>query len=208
MSLWQSLLRQFFSRPCPLCAQQLLGEVGLCKACTLNIHPRVVPYSSLSSVNDEPCLISLGRYRELKRAIHAFKYGGARELAQPFGKLLAKTIPDEWQIHGVLSVPIHSSRERERGYNQARLLAEVIADELEVPFVDALTRPRAGVQQAKQDAITRRKASNPYQVCELVPVGTLLLVDDVLTTGQTLRFCRDILIEAGAEDIRYATIAY
>lgn len=202
-------LRTLLPRPCPGCGAQLGREVGLCPACRAELRPRLESHSPLAP-RPVPHLITLGRYQGIgRRAVRALKYGGVRDLAVPLGQALGRGVPqDKWQIHGVLAVPLHASRQRERGYNQAELLARQISDELQVPFVDILRRTRATSQQAKRHAAERQHAlDGAFAVQGLVPVGTLLLVDDVLTTGATLLACRDVLLQAGAEELKFAVVA-
>lgn len=204
----RDFLRLLIPRRCVGCEAQLGREIGLCAQCRAELKPRLESHSPLSP-SVTPHLVTLGRYGQIeRRAVRALKYGGARELARPLGEQLAQGVPPEWRIHGVLAVPIHPQRLRERGYNQAELLAQEISDALQVPFVDILHRTRATPQQAKLSGQERLHAlDGAFEVRGIVPVGTLLLVDDVLTTGSTLKACRDVLLAAGAEELKYAVVA-
>jgi predicted amidophosphoribosyltransferase len=99
-------------------------------------------------------------------------------------------------------VPLHSARERERGYNQAAALAEALASELAAPrWPGALRRTRATAAQAQLGGPARRRnlagafcAAHP----ERLAGRRVLIVDDVLTTGATLEGCLDVLAGAGA----------
>lgn len=202
------VLRRLLPRACPGCGAQLGREIGLCVACRAELRPQVEKHSTLQG-RVEAHLVTLGPYRGVtRRAIRALKYGGSRDLALPLGQSLAQGIPADWQVSAVIPVPLHRARARERGYNQAELLAAVIADTLQVPCVPVLTRTRATAQQAKQHAAAR--ASNlagAFAVSGVVPSGTVLLVDDVMTTGATLLACRDALNQAGQQTIKYAVVA-
>lgn len=177
------LLRLLIPRRCVGCEAQLGREVGLCPSCRAELRPRIESHSPLCGAVT-PHLVTLGRYGQIqRRAVRALKYAGVRELAKPLGQKLGQGVPQEsWQIHGVLAVPIHPKRERERGYNQAELLAREISDVLQVPYIDILYRTRHTAQQAKMSAEQRQHAlDGAFEVRGIVPVGTLLLVDDVLT---------------------------
>lgn len=202
------LLRRLLPRPCPGCGEQLGRATGLCTRCRAGLRSRTEQHSPLSPT-PVPHLVTLGRYQGvLRRAVRALKYGGARDVAGALGSALAAGIPADWQVAAVVPVPLHSSRQRQRGYNQAELLAQAIAAELGVPCLPVLLRTRATAQQAKLHASERgANLAGAFRVRGPLPTGTLLLVDDVLTTGHTLQACRDALSAAGAGDLKYAVVA-
>lgn len=207
----EDLWRLALPRRCPGCDQQLGRMAGLCAQCRAELRPRTERHSTLSPY-PSPHLVSFGRYQgPARRAVRALKYGQAREVAPILGAGLAAVIPAEWQIVGVVPVPLHPQRERERGFNQSALLASAIADVLEVPYAPAaLRRARRTQQQAKLSGTQRRSnvagafVADASQLSE----GAVLLVDDVLTTGHTLLACRDALAEQGVEEFYYAVTAH
>lgn len=207
----EELLRLALPRACPGCGGQLGQAAGLCALCRAELKPRVERHSPLSPL-PQPHLVSFGRYGgPARRAVRALKYGQAREVAPILGAQLATAIPPQWQIVGVVPVPLHPLRERERGFNQSGLLASAIADALEVPYAPAaLRRERRTRQQAKLSGTERRSnvagafTADASQLSE----GAVLLVDDVLTTGSTLLACRNVLAANGVEEFYYAVAAH
>lgn len=182
----------------------------MCAACLAKLQPRVENHSMLSA-KPTPHLVSLGRHAQvLKRVTHAFKYGSQRELAPVLGGLLASGIPADWNIQAVSAVPMHSRRQRERGYNQAELLAQEVARALGVPYLETLERRWSTRQQAKLSGAQRQhNLDNAFALATPrynIP-RPLLLVDDVTTTGATLLACREVLKEAGIEPIYYAVLS-
>lgn len=162
----------------------------------------------------------------VRGALHQLKYAGERRLAEPLGEAVAR----RWSRVGVganvvVPVPVHAARERQRGYDQAVLIAEVAARELRLPFVRALERARATVAQFELDR--ERRSSNvrgAFRVREASGAsvrraamgadGTqgiagqwILLVDDVITTGATLAACAMALEEAGAFAVSAVAVA-
>lgn len=156
-------------------------------------------------------VLSVGPHRRLLRdAIHAFKFEGARELAEILGTAL-----DDGLIHAqitpdvVVPVPLHERRLRWRGYNQSALLAEVIATNLGVPHELLLTRTRHTGTQVGRDAAARRTAVERAFAADGVMVNArrVLLIDDVVTTGSTLSACAEALMDAGASFVIAACVA-
>ncbi len=151
----------------------------------------------------------------VRAALHALKYAGERRLAQPLGAALAT----RWLHAGaggdlVVPVPVHAARARERGYDQAVLLADVAARDLGLPFGPILERHRPTVRQFDLDRGAR--AGNVVGAFRLVAGSHgerplegrwVVLIDDVVTTGSTLIACAATLIEAGALGVSGLTVA-
>lgn len=206
---YAALARMLLPRACPGCGQQLGPEAGLCCGCRAALRPQVQAHSPLRS-RAEPHLVTLGTYRgPLRRSVRVLKYGGARDLAGVLGGALARGVPPEWGVSAVVPVPLHVTRQRERGFNQAELLAHRLAQELGAACVpQALTRPLQGPSQARQQGAQRQSLQGHFQAdLRSLPSGAVLLLDDVLTTGRTLLACQGALKEAGAGELYYAVVA-
>ncbi|MFC4638574.1 ComF family protein [Deinococcus hohokamensis] len=206
---WTALARSLLPRACPGCARQLGAEAGLCPGCRAALRPQLQLHSPLLA-HPAPHLVSLGLYRgPLRRSVRALKYGGARDLAGVLGSALARGVPPAWEVRAVVPVPLHAARQRQRGFNQAELLARAVASELGVPCVPrALSRQKASASQARQQAAGRQDLHGHFQAHpQLLPPGMVLLVDDVLTSGRTLLACRDALLEADIPALSYAVVA-
>ena len=151
----------------------------------------------------------------VRAALHALKYAGEQRLAEPLGRALAT----RWRHGGaggdlIVPVPIHATRARERGFDQAVLLATVAARELRTPCAQILERTRPTVRQYDLDRGSR--AGNVAGAFSLIggarngrPLSGrwVVLVDDVVTTGSTLVACAAPLIEAGAIGVSALTVA-
>jgi ComF family protein len=158
---------------------------------------------------------SFGAYTpRMSRAILLLKYGNVAPLGAWFARILADLVPkqsEDFAADAVVPVPLDQARFRERGYNQAELIAKPLARLLGIPFRSYLlvrTRPRPNHLR-----LTRRErwetVRGAYAPCERAPVDKLrvLLVDDVFTTGATLDACSRALKGAGAARVVGLTIA-
>ena len=139
-----------------------------------------------------------------RSALHALKYDGERRLAGPLGALLA----ERWRRAGiggdlVVNVPVHRGRLRERGFDQAELLARSYARQIGLPFAPALAR---ATETRKQHALGRTaRAENvaaafvvPERLRGVVAGRWIVLIDDLVTTGATMTACGAALREAGS----------
>jgi len=158
---------------------------------------------------------SAARYEDVVReALHAFKFRGRRALAAPLGDLLVEAMEGRLPA-GVpallLPVPLHPRRERERGFNQASLLAWRVGRAWQCPVRDdVLARAVATHSQTELDAPARRaNVRDAFRLRrpELIAGRHVLLVDDILTTGATLSECARCLREGGAAAVGALTVA-
>jgi ComF family protein len=132
-----------------------------------------------------------------------FKYGGYFGLAQPLGNLMLAAWP-RWQcpVDLVVPIPLHTARQRERGYNQSELLARFLERHLDWQVETAAlkrsrrTRPQVGLNNVERQANVRGAfIADPA----LVRGRQILLIDDVHTTGATLVAAAEVLLAAGAK---------
>ena len=149
-----------------------------------------------------------------RRLILQFKHGDRTELARLFAPMMARAGA------GVLSgadwlvpVPLHRSRLRQRGYNQAALLARAITRLSDVPtLVDALRRPRKTAPMghfsaAKRDQVMRGAIIKNERRLRQVAGRAIVVVDDVMTSGATINACAEALLAAGAAKVDALVIA-
>lgn len=152
---------------------------------------------------------AVGRYDgTLRSIIHALKYEGRRSLAVPLARMMREHGADllTW-VDAVVPVPLHPSRQRARGFNQAADLAR----HLGIPVSPALRRVRATLSQAALPSARRhgnvRGAFAAAGTARALRHRTVLLVDDVSTTGATLEACARVLKEEGVREVRALTAA-
>ena len=149
----------------------------------------------------------------LREAIHRFKYGGERALANELGELVAACVANDLATGIALDVVVpavlHRDRARSRGYDQARLLAEVVAGRTALPLRVPLRRIRLAVPQISLDRAARAENLRGAYVAEAGALrgARVALVDDVATTGATLAAATGALRAAGARAVRSYVVA-
>ncbi|GAO74691.1 ComF family protein [Meiothermus ruber] len=181
---------------CPGCGAPL-SQPLLCSSCRAALVPRHLPH-----------FVYLGDYKRLSRLPKAIKYQGQRQLAHYLGELLALGVRQaEWGLDGVTAVPTLPHRQLQRGYNQAELLAQALAQTLKVPYQRVLQRAAWDRSQTQKTLYQRLQlAETTFQPTRRIK-GLWLLVDDVVTTGTTFLRARKALLEAGAAKVYGAAIA-
>lgn len=188
---------------CPRCALPYPTEAGtdhLCEAC----------------LREEPAfswVAAAGIYDgTLRQAVHRFKFQGAVGLDRPLGQMLGSVLAGQapgWRPDLVAPVPLHRSRLGERTYNQSLLLARVLARQWRVPVAPRLllrTRPTPP-QQGLSAAERRKNLQGAFALGRPLAGERVLLVDDVLTTGATVRECSRELRAGGAGEVAVAVLA-
>jgi ComF family protein len=204
----------------PSCAG--CGRYGspLCDACRASFRP-VSPAADRFWVGDAGAVvgdaltlaIAAFRYEgPLRRVLQGLKYGGAGRLASPLAAAALPALDDLTAVCGPLSlvpVPVHPVRLRERGYNQAALLARRLAVHRPLSVVELLVRSRATTKQHRLDRAARlRNLRDAFVLGDNArPPPRVILVDDILTTSATLEACAATLLAAGCDQVYGFTLA-
>jgi ComF family protein len=154
---------------------------------------------------------SYGSYEgTLRDLIHLFKYARVESLSVPLSRHMAGALPRDERFDMVLAMPMHWLKRWLRGFNQAELLAAPIAHRLCVPLARNLKRKKLGKSQAGLDLaerMTNLKDAFYLRHSEQLAGRRILLVDDVLTTGATLRSASALLKKAGARRVCVLALA-
>ncbi|MBR1759503.1 MAG: ComF family protein, partial [Lachnospiraceae bacterium] len=217
---------------CPVCDRVADFRLRIHPACEkwlpLVKEPRCKKCSKpLSNKEDEYCFdcgrkhfsyesgIALYVYNaKMSDSMSALKYKNRKEYGSFYGHRLGKLCRKEiLRMHpeAIVPVPVHPVRERRRGYNQAQVIAEALSEEIGVPVLaNALIRTKKTMPQKELDDKGRLRnlleAFGMREGCPDVSGRTLLLVDDIYTTGSTIEACTRVLLHAGAKRVYFATV--
>ena len=205
--------RPYSGIECAWCGRFLATETGLHGTLRCGVCRRAANERSRAAFAFVQAR-SFGSYEGTLRAlIQRFKYDGFRPLAKPLGRFLLHATErlSEQAFDLALPVPLHRNRRRQRGFNQAELLATEVARWRKIPLgVKDCVRVRDTPPQTGLRAAERRKnVAGAFDVPqpERVRGRRVLLIDDVLTTGATASACAQALRKAGAKGIWVATLA-
>ena len=212
---------------CSTCWRSLArGESYICRNCWEGFE-RVAPTESITQLIEEKFLAdrSLDKIDSVflfeqdprvRIAVHLLKYAGAENIARQFGVFIANKIAGDEKISTsdiIAPVPLHPARKRERGYNQSELISNAIVLELGIPHEPRLVeRTRQTQTQTMLDAEERKKnIEGAFSVgrnfLDSLPGKKVLLIDDVITTGSTIKECAKVLKENGAAEVFAASAA-
>lgn len=203
---------------CARCAQQVqaVGD-SICRRC--GRAQRQLTATCNHCVDEDAFVLTMTRaaafHRSpLREAIHAFKYEDRTELAALLGRYLTAAFDAPcWRLAQpvdlVVPVPLHADRLKERGFNQAELLAAAFCRRSGLAMApDCVQRVRHTPHQVGLNAVERRQnVAAAFEALPTVGDKSLLLIDDVYTTGATLNACASAALDAGAARVYALTLA-
>lgn len=191
-----------FPYTCPLCGQ--ISAPVLFPKCAAEHPPELLVPPMLLDVNGRVLYRYAGAARD---ALDRFKFRGKSSCADGFGRLIAQYV-DARTVDVVTYVPMDFAKQARRGYNQAELLARYCAHALNRPCRRLLTKTRRTQTQHLLSAAKRREnVEGAYRSAPLNG-ARILLCDDIVTTGATLRSCAGELRRAGAGSVQTFCIAW
>src|SRR5690348_2381432 len=232
--LLQAAISLLYPPTCTICREQVRAGEYLCNACEAKTVRIVPPFCERCSEPFQGSIntaftcancahrtihfdTAVAAYRGrgiIRDVIHEFKYNRQIHLRHLVARWLRAALDDErllsHQFDVIVPVPLHPARQRERGFNQASLLAELLSAHISIPCKPLLKRIRYTTTQTALDRSERMEnLHNAFRLRKNVDVRGLrvLLIDDVLTTGSTLSECARVLKRAGAKSVHAATAA-
>ena len=225
------MIELVFPRRCPICDRIVIPKGQLiCPGCQGKIRyirePRCIKCGkSLRKEEQEYCFdcgnkpheyekgLALYEYHSVQDSIYRFKYQGRREYADFYGMDMAHRLGKQinsWKAQAFIPVPIHFTRENVRGFNQSELLANALSRHLLLPVrKDIIKRCKKTVPQKELD--DRGRQNNLKKAFKIVQddvkLKSIILVDDIYTTGSTIDAIARELKAAGVEKIYYIALS-
>lgn len=186
---------------CLKCGKEIADdEAEFCEDCTNYERTYIKGFPAMNYIGD------------IKKCVAAFKYNNRRDLSDFFaneiirccGRDILDAAPE-----ALVPIPIHRSKLKKRGYNQAELLAKSLGDRLGIPVDSKLIiRSANTLPQKKLDNEEREKNLKKAFISgsEIVKYKRVMLVDDIYTTGATVETCTKVLMKKGVTEVYYTSI--
>ena len=214
----------FFPQRCEICGELKPLNMPYCEKC--GIDSNAISATACPDCGHEKCMCHSGAdvhlphftavyYYEgqIKSSLLSFKFSGGSIYGDIFGKAMAERIAEVYDgisFDGVCFVPMTERAERIRGYNQSGLLATKISTELDIPLLPCLMKTRDSQTQKSLNSAGRyENIKGSFALSDNYDVRnkTLILCDDIKTTGSTLHECCNTLLKAGAKDVYCVCLA-
>ena len=228
---WEIAASLLYPARCPVCDETLgAGNQRMCPACGQRVKYLSEPLccqcgKKLSDPEAELCgdcgrgrhLFTAGRglyeYEDIAPALYRFKYGGRREYARFFGRELSGKLGDyirSLKPDGLVPIPMYRGKQRRRGYNQAALLAQALGREMGIPvYPDLVVRNRN--TRPMKELNCEERLNNLKRAFNLgqngVKLKTIILIDDIYTTGSTIDQVSAVLLSGVCQRIYFITLA-
>lgn len=220
-----AFLHLLFPHICPGCGTDNLGNKDiLCLHCLSALpethfewyanNPIERKFYGRIPVNTATAQYYFSRDSVLQRLVHQLKYNSNKELGYLLGRLMGASLKQSGRFNAdaLVPLPLFAAREKKRGYNQAYILCEGIAEELQVPILqNVIIRPDHTETQTHKGRIERWKnIEGKFRLIDPAAISGkhILLVDDVVTTGATLESCGSELLKAGTLKLSLACLCY
>ncbi len=225
------IIRIIYPRRCPICHEpvsapeafvhpECLKSVPVlteprCKKCGKGVESREREYCADCTTQRHWFTRGVAVYEyggRIKQSVQKFKFQNKREYADFYVGQMCKSLKPflpVWQPEALIPVPLHKTREKKRGFNQAQLLAEGIGEIFQIPVLPDLvvrvvaTRPQRKLNKKKR----KNNLKNAFKIPAYdVKLKRVLVIDDIYTTGSTIDAISEQLTEKGVEQVYFATL--
>lgn len=213
MNPFKYILDLIYPPACVFC-EAILKDGDICPECE-----KKLPYTKGDAICQKfkyvkYCYSPLYYEGDVRESIMRYKFFGCRTYYKRYAQILSECVEnnlDCGSVHMVSWVPISRQRMHKRGYNQAELIAREMAGILELKAAPCLKKIKNNSPQSRKNSASER-AENVKNVYKVLPKAevkgkTILLIDDVVTTGSTISECARMLKLAGAECVYAASVA-
>ncbi|MBQ5673629.1 MAG: ComF family protein [Lachnospiraceae bacterium] len=185
---------------CIKCGKQVSEQEEMCIDCKENTH-----------FFDRG--VALYKYPCVRQGIYRMKYKGRKEYLDFYSQEVVERLGEQlrlWNPDAIIGVPLHKARERKRGYNQAEILASQIGDKMGIPFEKKMVlRQKNTLPQKGLDAFQRQNNLKKAFIISqnVVKLNTIVIIDDIYTTGSTMDAVASILKASGVQKVYCLTLA-
>ena len=224
------LLEMIFPRRCTICDKVLmLGQRKICTECKERIQylgeNTCLKCGKQVKEEEDYCYdcrvkehyfrqgAALFPYEYIRTSLYRFKYGGRQEYAEFYGRQMAVQMEEKrklWKPQALIPVPLNKKKMKKRGYNQAELIARELSSCWNIPVVTDLVVRSKNTKPMKGIAGTERQ-NNLKKAFKLgandVKLNTIIIVDDIYTTGSTIDAVAKVCLEAGISNIFFVTVS-
>ena len=185
---------------CLKCGKSVREEEEYCYDCREKVH-----YFKQGT--------ALFPYEYIRTSLYRFKYSGRKEYAAFYGRQMAYRMEEKrhlWKPEALIPVPIHKKKLRKRGYNQAELIARQLSEYWKIPVLTNLVVRCKNTRPMKEIVGTDRQ-NNLKKAFKLgandVKLNTIIIIDDIYTTGSTIDAVAKVCLEAGIPNIYFMTVS-
>ena len=227
VQLWDDFMGLLFPRLCLACSQPItFDEKYICLNCQATLPEtdfHLFPKNAFTErfdgrlpIETAAALFFFTKKSRTQHLIHQIKYEDKREVAFELGRLFGQKLvqqPHFQDINYIIPVPMHPKKRIRRGFNQAEVFANGLSEVLQIPVeTSVLKKIKMTESQTKMSRLQRmNNTEDVFQITNpsLLQGKSILIVDDVMTSGATLESCANVLLEAAPNlKINFATIAY
>lgn len=211
MKLIDRVLELFYPTKCTFC-HKLTGGDKVCKSCAEKLPLTTAGGQAQKFPFIGQCLSPLYYEGDVRKSLHRYKFGGLSHYCAVYAQFMAKSIDENRISCDIITwVPLSRKRLRQRGYDQAKLLADQLSEITGIECRRLLKKTRNNPAQSGTGGAEKRRAnvSGVYTALspEKISGKSILIVDDIVTTGATLSECGRMLMSAGAREVKAVTVA-
>lgn len=213
--LWGKVLDFVYPTKCAICNETIIKrEKQVCDKCekSLKINS-IITYIDMDDGKKITCFSPFEYSGKIKKSILRFKFKGYKNYSKFFAEVMAKGITKKFgniKFDCITYVPLRPERKRSRGYNQSECIASDISSIINIPCEELISKIKSNHIQHELDFSSRiENVKGVYAVKneQAVKGKTILLCDDIITTGSTLRECVKTLFESGAKEVYCCAVA-
>ncbi len=204
------ILNIFLPKKCIYCGKTLdyNAEYSICKGCIAPALTKEKPKRDFDEKHYDSCLCATYYEKNIRYSMIKFKFKGITKLADTFSYMLLIKIKEDWRFltaDFIACVPLSEKRFKQRGYNQSHLIAEKVSKEINIPYLqDLIIKVKDIPRLSKMTLAQRRriikgvyKFNNNFDIKD----KSIILIDDIFTTGSTANECAKVLKKNGAQSV-------